>query len=82
MTEKAQFLLEVYEPGSDDTVIGRWPVPAPWPVAVGDVLRTAHVDPEARMSTALRVVRVEHALLPGDDGCLRHLHMLFTVQDL
>ena len=40
MIRKPQFLVEVYEPGSEDTVIGCWPVPVPLPVAVGDVLRT------------------------------------------
>ena len=81
MIRKPQFLVEVYESGSEDMVIGCWPVPVPLPVAVGDVLRTGAIDPNALMSTALRVVRVEHLLMPGDEGGLRHKHMLFTEQE-
>ena len=81
MANESQFLVEVYEPDSEDTVIGCWAIAAPLPVAVGDVLRTGLIDPGARMSTALRVVRVEHVLMPGNNGSVRHKHMLFTEQE-
>lgn len=74
---QSQFQLEVYVPGSSTTVVGCWPCSAPMAIAVGDVLRTGAIDPDALPSTALRVVRVEHALWL-QDGVLAHKLMVFT----
>ena len=74
---KSQFQLEVYAPGSTDTVLGCWPCAAPIHMAVGDVLRTGAIDPDALPSAALRVVRVEHGLWLHD-GALAHKLMVFT----
>lgn len=75
--DKSAFLLEIYEPGSSTTVLGAWPVAAPLHMAVGDVLRTGAIDPNALQSAALRVVRVEHGL-GLRDGWLKHKLMVFT----
>jgi hypothetical protein len=74
---QSQFLLEVYKPGSTSTVVGCWPCAAPIHIAVGDVLRTGAIDPDALPSTTLRVVRIEHGLWPRN-GELAHKLMVFT----
>lgn len=73
---KSQFQLEVYEPDDNGTVVGCWPIEAPINMAVGDVINTAALQPDA-VARRLRVVQIEHALWPRD-GLLAHKLMVFT----
>lgn len=73
---QSQFQLEVYEPGDASTVVGCWPCAAPVPMAVGDVLHTALLQPN-ELPRHLKVTRIEHAMWLRD-GWLAHKLMVFT----
>lgn len=75
--DKSAFRLEVYAPGSEVDLLGSWPVAAPVYMAVGDVIRTFHIDPNALPTTALRITRVEHTPVLRD-GWLTHTLTVFT----
>lgn len=72
-----RFHLEIYEPGSRDTVLGSWRCTAPVHVASGEVLRLGALVPDALPSYALRAVAVEHVMWIKD-GALAHKLMVFT----
>jgi hypothetical protein len=74
--DKSAFLLEIYEPGSDQTVAGCWPGDMPVVVAVGELIHMSVLQPDMP-PRRLRVQRIEHALwIRG--GKLAHKLMVFT----
>lgn len=74
--DKSAFLLEIYEPGSDQTVAGCWPGVLPVVMAPGELIHMSVLQPDLP-PRRLRVQRVEHALWIRNDK-LAHKLMVFT----
>ncbi len=75
--QKSAFHLVVYPPESETTPLGQWPLAAPIHFSVGDVIKTFHIDPDARQTSAVRISRIEHILSPRE-GSVTHVLELYT----
>ena len=74
--DKSAFLLEIYEPGSDNTVAGCWPSDLPVSISVGDLIHMSVLQPDMP-PRRLTAQRLEHALWMRGER-LVHKLMVFT----
>jgi hypothetical protein len=73
-----QYSIEIYEPGSRETVAGFFESNDPLPViSVGDLIRPDFFDPPSDTQSTLRVVAVEHVIWEAD-GMVKHKAMIRT----
>jgi hypothetical protein len=75
-----EYVLEVYYPGSYDTLANRFQTKTSLMVPrVGEIIRTVSWAPAvAAPNLRLEVVAVEHVIEPRSPGAVRNIAMIFT----
>lgn len=74
----SHFILEIYEPGDDQTVLAVVESDLPMSVSVGEFLHTGNLLPD-EINRVLKVVRVEHTFWQSKIG-FKQKRMVFTQQ--
>lgn len=72
----SNYVLEIYEPDDEETVLAVVETDLPMSLSVGEFVHTANLLPE-QLSRTLQVVRVEHTFWMSKQG-FKQKRMVFT----